>query len=206
VSVCADSPADAGVVPDALASGTRSSPASRTRQRSFRDFYDQHFDLVYGLVTRYGVRAGDAEDLSQQVFLVVNARSAELGRLENETAWLRAITVRVVHGYYRWRRVRKLHAWLVADTYKAADERTPERVALSHEAAAEVQGVLERMSAKLRDALVLVELEEQTPREAAAILGVPLNTLRSRLLLARRQFEQLFARAAARKGRREDRR
>ncbi|HEY3499072.1 MAG TPA: sigma factor-like helix-turn-helix DNA-binding protein, partial [Polyangiaceae bacterium] len=64
----------------------------------------------------------------------------------------------------------------------------------------------ERMSAKLRDALVLVELEEQTPREAAAILGIPLNTLRSRLLLARRQFEQLFARAAARKVRREGRR
>lgn len=201
VSAYAESPAEAGAVPEAFASGSRASDLAPRAPRSFRDFYEEHFDLVFGLIHRYGVGSGDAEDLTQQVFLVVNAHQAELDQLENERAWLRAITVRVVHGHYRWRRVRRLHAWLVADAWggDSTGEPTPEHAALSREAVAEVQEVLARMSPKLRDALVLVELEEQAPREAAVILRIPLNTLRSRLLLARQQFQRLFARAEARR-------
>lgn len=163
-------------------------------ERAFTRLYAEQFDRVYGLLGRYGVPTADLEDLAQQVFSVAFHHRRELARLEHPRAWLAAITVRVVREHYRWRRVRRLKAWLVERSWAArgADDWTPEREALQNEASERVRAVLARMSAKLRDALVLCELEELGTREAAEILAVPQNTLRSRQRLARAEFLRLW--------------
>jgi RNA polymerase sigma-70 factor (ECF subfamily) len=190
VSVCADSSLDA------------SEPALDERARggvegAFTRLYQQEFERVYRLLGRYGVAPGDVEDLAQQIFSVVFAHREELAELAHPRAWLGAITVRVVHEHYRWRKVRRLKAWVVEHSWagRATDDLTPEREALRSEASERVRGVLERMSAKLRDALVLVELEELGTREAAEILAIPHNTLRSRQRLARAEFSRLWQQA-----------
>jgi RNA polymerase sigma-70 factor (ECF subfamily) len=168
--------------------------SSRSAAALFSALYAEHFERVYRLVGRYGVAPADVEDLTQQVFGVVLARQDELTELANARAWLSAIAVRVVHEHYRWRKVRRLKAWLVEHTWAAhgVDDRTPERGALESETAKRVRAVLGGMSRKLRDALVLVELDELEPREAAEILGIPHNTLRSRQRLARAEFGRLW--------------
>ncbi len=160
----------------------------------FRRLYEAHFDLVFGLICRFGVAPHDAEDLTQQVFFVAHRRLHEVGNVVTPQAWLRAIAVRVVHAHYRWKKVRRVHAWLVERTWAArsTDEQTPERATLADEALEKVQMVLQQMSSKLRDTLVLVELEELDPRDAAETLGIPLNTLRSRRALARAEFRRLW--------------
>jgi RNA polymerase sigma-70 factor (ECF subfamily) len=165
-----------------------------TAELLFSELYAANFERVYRLLGRYGVPPAEVEDLTQQVFGVVLGHKNELLAIENSSAWLSAIAVRVVHEHYRWRRVRRLKAWLVERSWagRAVDERTPERDALEDETAARVRAVLARMSPKLRDALVLVDLDEREPREAAQILGIPHNTLRSRQRLARAEFERLW--------------
>jgi RNA polymerase sigma-70 factor (ECF subfamily) len=169
-------------------------PADAGSPTDFRRVYIQYFDRVFGMIVHYGIGQCEAEDLAQQVFVVAHQRMAEAGRLESPEAWLHAITVRVVHQHYRWRKVRRVHAWLVERTWAArsTDERTPERSAADSEALGRVQWVLGRMTAKLRDALVLVEIEELCPREAAQALGIPVNTVRSRRALARAEFRRLW--------------
>lgn len=168
--------------------------AASDLERAFSRLYAEQFDRVYGLLGRYGIPTAELEDLAQQVFSVAFHHRRELTRLEHPRAWLAAITVRVVREHYRWRRVRRLKAWLVEHSWAArgADEWTPEREALRSEASERVRGVLGRMSTKLRDALVLCELEELGTREAAEILAVPQNTLRSRQRLARAEFLRLW--------------
>ncbi len=168
--------------------------AAGSEELTFPRFYAEHFELVYRFISRYGIRASEVEDLSQRVFMVVHARRAELGSIEKPEAWLRSIAVRVVRHYFRWQRVRRAHAWLVRHSWagRGIEERTPEHAVLGDESLERVRAVLHQMSPKLRDTLVLVELEELLPREAAEILGVPPNTVRSRRALARAEFRRLW--------------
>jgi RNA polymerase sigma-70 factor (ECF subfamily) len=55
---------------------------------------------------------------------------------------------------------------------------------------AQVNWVLSGMSPKLREVLVLVEMEEMRPQDVAEILGIPSNTVRSRRRLAHEEFQR----------------
>lgn len=160
----------------------------------FQVFYRQHFDAVTHFVLRFGIHSDDAEDLVQRVFIVVY-RQLEAGEaIDRPEAYLRAIALRVVREHFRWWRVRKAAQWLVELSWagRSEDELTPERHALSTESFRRVQSVLYRMSQKLRETIVLLEMEDLSPREASELLNVPMNTLRSRRALAREEFKRLW--------------
>ncbi len=54
--------------------------------------------------------------------------------------------------------------------------------------------ILDQMDDAKREVLVLSEWEEMSSPEIAEVLGIPLNTVYSRLRLARAEFEKLLAR------------
>jgi RNA polymerase sigma factor (sigma-70 family) len=74
-------------------------------------------------------------------------------------------------------------------------EAGPESNTESEQARARVAEVLGRMSAKLRDVLVLVNLEGLGLHEAAEALGVSVNTVRSRRRLAQEDFRRRWTHA-----------
>lgn len=197
MTLCADGSVDA---PD---SGAPPYAGATTLESAFTRLYHEHFERVYRLLGRYGIAPSDVDDLTQQVFTVAYARRDALLELKKPHAWLAAIAVRVAHEHYRWRRVRRLKTWFVESSWagRGTDEVTPEREALRSEAATRVRSVLGQMSKKLRDALVLVELEGLGTEEAAEILAIPPNTLRSRQRLAKESFERLWLAAEERKER-----
>jgi RNA polymerase sigma-70 factor (ECF subfamily) len=177
---------------------------SSARQQIWRSLYDDSFDAIYRLVFSLGVPAGEIEDVVQRVFFVAYRRLQELqDQVHHPRAWLRGIAVRVVCEHRRWRRVRQVKSWLLRATVDAsAEERstTPEDLAHVAEARRLVHDVLDRMSPKLRDVLVLLEIEECPVQEVAAILEIPKNTVRSRKRLAREEFERLWRRHVGQEG------
>ncbi len=156
--------------------------------------YDRHFDDVYRLVRRAGVSVADAEDVAQKVFLRVHALLAHTPEVTHPLAWLRAITVRVVSEHHRFWRLRRVKQWVVEGVATLGRAATPDEQYATHQAQDQVAAVLRRMSPKLREVLVLAELEDLAPAEVATILGVPVNTVRSRRHLARAQFSALWQR------------
>ena len=52
----------------------------------------------------------------------------------------------------------------------------------------ELQDALQAVSEKKRTAFVLVEIEQLTPVQTAAILDIPVNTVRSRVIAARTEI------------------
>ncbi len=168
--------------------------------RHFRVIYDRYGALVYTMVCRSGVPFSDVEDLTQRVFMVVFRRLKEGEEVVHWKSWLRMIALRVVQEHRRWHRVRRLKAWV---TQSSVDEQereipTPEREASQAEAVDTVAWVMSRMSTKLRDVLVLTDLQECTPSEAAELLGIPVNTVRSRRRLAKEQFAKILEKAKQR--------
>jgi RNA polymerase sigma-70 factor (ECF subfamily) len=183
---------------------TRELAASPTRE--FQRFYRQHFDAVSRFVLRFGIDRDDAEDLVQRVFLVVYRRIEQAEPIEHPDAYLRAVALRVVREHFRWWRVRHAAAWLVELSWagRTEDDSTPERDMLAAESCVRVQRVLRHMSQKLREAIVLLDMQDLSPREAAELLEVPMNTLRSRRALAREEFKRLWERSRSPRERQHD--
>ncbi len=174
----------------ALAAGDRAE-----RERAWRQLFETQHRRVYRLVVRYGVEPSEAEDLVQRTFVIAIRRLPHAGELRDPGAWLRGIAVRVVASHRRWRKVRRAKRWLLHDTDRAARAPvvTPEHHTAAAEEAAAARAVLAQMSGKLRDVLVLCDIQECQPAEAAAILGIPVNTVRSRRRLARQKFLSLWS-------------
>jgi RNA polymerase sigma-70 factor (ECF subfamily) len=166
------------------------------RDAAWRALYDEHFAQVYRLICRFGVPFADVEDVAQRVFVVAYRRAQEIEDVRNVGAWLRAIVVRVVAEHRRWLRVRRVKDWLLRASLEAErpPQPTPERDAAARQAQRIVAGVLAQMSPKLRDVLVLLDLEQLELREVAETLGIPANTVRSRRRLAREQFQRISER------------
>lgn len=169
------------------------------REQIWRTLYDESFDSIYRLVFSLGVSPEEIEDVVQRAFLIAYRRLQELSEsgVNHPRAWLRGIAVRVVSEHRRWRRVRRVKSWLLRATIDASTQErsiTPEDDARAAQARQLVHRVLARMSPKLRDVLVLLELEECPAQEVATILKIPANTVRSRKRLARQEFERLWRR------------
>jgi RNA polymerase sigma-70 factor, ECF subfamily len=162
------------------------------REGAWRELYAQHFDSIYRLVCRFGVPMTDVEDITQSVFVRAHKRVQEVADVRDVGAWLRGIAVRAVAEHLRWRRVRRVKQWLVRESIEQQASRTPEADAQRAQAEQLVGEVLAEMSTKLRNVLVLLEIEECSLAEAACILGIPQNTVRSRRRLAREQFQRLW--------------
>ena len=165
------------------------------REEVWATLYERHFDDVYRLVRRGGVSVAEADDVTQRVFLRVHALLEHTQEVVYPLAWLRAITLRVVSEHHRFWRLRQLKRWLVerATAVSPRDDMPDETLSASQDQQ-RVAEVLAQMSPKLRDVLVLCDLEELEASEAATILGIPKNTVRSRRLLARDQFAKLWSR------------
>jgi RNA polymerase sigma-70 factor (ECF subfamily) len=173
------------------------SPSEEVRDASWRQLYDDEYRRVARLVSRFGVAPADLEDVTQQVFLAAYRRLAEVADVRDVRAWLGGIAVRTASDHRRWRRVRRANEWMVEAIYQRQprDRWCPgqdlERTRLERR----VEDVLRRMSPKLRPVMLLCEIEEVEPGAVAAILDIPLNTVRSRRRLARQSFEKLWREA-----------
>ncbi len=168
------------------------SPEVREQVPAWREIYEREFDKCYRLAVRSGIVPAEAEEVVQKVFMVALRRQSEFEQVENTGAWLRKITLNVIAEHYRWRRVRRMKAWVLGSVAGASPTALvgPEDAAERAELQRRVGEVLGAMSSKLRDALVLIDMEGLKPQEAARVLGCPTNTVRSRRRLAVLEFEK----------------
>ncbi|HET6585372.1 MAG TPA: sigma-70 family RNA polymerase sigma factor [Nannocystaceae bacterium] len=152
--------------------------------------YSTYCPYVWRCVRRMGVAPEQVEDVVQDVFLVVSERLTEFeGRAALKT-WIYAITFRVAaeHRRRRHREARpKPLAW-DPSAPSSADEELHAR-----QLAGRLHELLETLDLEQRAVFVLVELEQLSGPEIAQILGIKLNTVYSRLRLARRRIERELA-------------
>jgi len=143
-----------------------------------------------------------AEDVVQETFMALmqNAGRYDAGR-GPVGAYLRGITRHLV-----FRRIRReRHFVALADGFaesldaRLAGERAPDpdpaQALMRRDDVRAVQSALLRLTPRLREVLVLCDLNDVSYAEAAATLGVPIGTVRSRLSRARDALAQRLERA-----------
>jgi RNA polymerase sigma-70 factor (ECF subfamily) len=170
-------------------------------QESFRDLYIAHFDYVWAALRRLGVRESDAQDIAQKVFLVAYRKLAEFENRAAIRTWLFRIAVNAASDYRRSAPIRREVATEPADIDFLSGEASKEDLAEQSDRRkrlAVAEAVLHKLPEAQRVVFVLFELEDLPGSEIAALLGISLGTVRSRLRLARQTFEREAKRVSAR--------
>jgi RNA polymerase sigma-70 factor (ECF subfamily) len=156
----------------------------------------EHYDLVWRSLRRFGVADAEADDAAQQVFCVFARRLDDVPP-EKERTFLFGVVLRIAQASRRERARRaevsddEAIAAIVA-TAPGADEQLD-----AARARAVLDGLLAQMPIELRTVFVLYEIEEMTMAEIATTLELPSGTVASRLRRARETFQELGRHAQA---------
>ncbi len=151
--------------------------------------FDEHGPYLCRVVHRLTGSRETAEDVVQEVFLLAHHRRPELEDRPGIRTWLYRAAVN--HVRHRRRSFSRYQGLL--DRYQqhpGSQERSesPQDTASRMERGKLVQECVQTLSEKLREVFVLYELEELEGSEIATILDIPVNTVWSRLRLARAAF------------------
>ncbi len=153
--------------------------------------YRDHVDFVVRIARHLSVPAAHVEDVVHDVFLVVHRRLPDYDPRGSLRSWLYGITSRVVmHHRRKAGRLsrRERHAPV------PRPPPSPEEDIARRQAARAVEACLAELDEGKRMVFVLADVEQMSAPEIAAVLGLKVNTVYSRLRLARRQLERRLAR------------
>lgn len=161
------------------------------RERAFRALYEAHSAFVWRNLRRLGVPDSDVEDKLQEVFVVAHRRWEEFAdRGHGPRAWLFQIALRVASDARRHKRRHPVDP----DGGAAQDRQSIEPPQTAAIDKAQQLDLLDRALSAIdmgrRAVLVLHEIEQMTAPEIARTLDIPLNTVYSRLRVARIELEQ----------------
>jgi len=165
---------------------------------TFEAVYEENLKFVWRAARRLGIDSGDTDDVVQEVFVVAHRKLAAFeGRAQVKT-WLLKILVRVVRHYFRTQQRkpghRPVHSLDALDALHDHQTRGPAESAERREAVRILDGLLDRMDSEKREVFVLAEIEQLSSVEIAEVLGANINTIYSRLRVARQEFEQAVRR------------
>lgn len=167
---------------------------------AFAELYRAHAALVYNLALRLSGDPDRAADLAQEVFLRIHRHLGEFrGRSSLET-WIYRVTVNHCRSRLARRRppTRPLEEGGGDRSAHLADPaRGPEERALAGDAARVVTAALGLLPVKLREAVVLRDLEGLPYEEIARVLGVRIGTVRSRIARGRERLRHVLQEGGA---------
>ncbi|MEM9190314.1 MAG: RNA polymerase sigma factor [Myxococcota bacterium] len=159
---------------------------------TFRQVFDEYAPFVWRVLLQLGVADGDAEDLCQEVFVVVHRKLPSFEGRSSVRTWLYSIAVRTASDHRRRARVRKERV-----TDRPPDQRisAPQQRELERQQAKALLGeALAALDDEKRAVFVLYEIEQLAMREVADAVDIPLQTAYSRLYAARRSVTDFFDR------------
>lgn len=172
--------------------------AAPTRAVELAAFFRAHHGFVWRIARRLGAPAPAIDDIVQDVFLAVGRDPERFEGRSSIKTWLFGITANIVKMHHRGearRRHREAAAAGLAVAEPACD------AAERHAAVDLLDRLIGKLDAEKRAVFVLIELEDADPKEVARAFGVSVNTVHSRLRLARERLASEVRRIKARQER-----
>jgi RNA polymerase sigma factor (sigma-70 family) len=160
-------------------------------EAAFTEVVRRHGRMVLAVCRRRLGRDADAEDAFQAVFLALAKSAAAIGRRESLPGWLYRVAY-LVSLKAAGRRARHPAVALPAAELPMPDP--PTHSCETDELKAVLDAELAGLPDRFRAVVVLCLIEGRTNAEAAAVLGVPIGTVDSRLNTARKKLQAALTR------------
>lgn len=161
---------------------------------AYEELVNRYRNKILNYVARNTGSLADAEDLTQEVFIKAYLAIKKFRGQSSFQTWLFQIANNVCVD--RFRRKKRERIAYSLDEPLTTDEGEVEReipdwssdpagLAQGQEMQAQVQKALSSLSDKLRPVIILHDLQDMPYEEIAAVLQIPLGTVKSRLFNAR---------------------
>jgi RNA polymerase sigma-70 factor (ECF subfamily) len=165
---------------------------------SMHNFYCRHNVRVYRFVLRIVRDAATAEDLVSQVFLDVWRTAGQFERRSQVSTWLLSIARFKALTALRQRRYEDIEQDEVLEIADECD--TPEAALARSSTCAILRACIAKLSPAHREIIDLVYYHEKSVEEVAEIVGIPENTVKTRLFYARKKLAELLKAAGVERG------
>jgi len=176
------------------ASEASHSAMPRPAAAGFPEIFRQHARFLWRTLMNLGVPSREAQDLCQEVMIIVHRSLPDFDG-QSLRGWLYGICVRVASDYRRSARARREIPHGELPESSGAPDQPDQLDQLDQRAERQrLMLALERVGEDKRAALVLYEVEELTLAEVSEALGVPLQTVYSRIKAARQELRHELTR------------
>ena len=152
--------------------------------------YREYSRKVNRWATRLTRSASDADDLVQEVFLIVHRRLPASGHLESPASWLLQMTRNLARHLWRSRGrcERRARSWKLE--CQPSTPRNPLEELEIRRAAAQVESAVATLDDRYREIYWLCEVKCLPNAKVAALTGLKPDTLRVRRFRARQQVSK----------------
>ena len=156
------------------------------------ELYSRHARRVYTLCLRMTHNAADAEDLTQEVFILLSRKIGSFRGESQFTTWLHRLTINHVLMHFRRGSVRPAESPedVEAESVAANTRRYSERPQVLDYIA--LDAAMSRLPPGYRSVFVLYDVEGYTHEEVADIRGCSVGTSKSQLHKARTRLRRLL--------------
>jgi RNA polymerase sigma-70 factor (ECF subfamily) len=167
--------------------------ASGSGSAVFERVYEEHVTFAWRSLRLLGVAEDLLEDATQDVFVVVSHKLDEFAGRSSLRTWIFSIVQRTAANYRRRHR-RKVEPLVPLRAQVEGNEPTPQAHAEALDAVHRIERYAESLDPERRALFVLVLIEDVPAPEAARALGLPLNTVYSRVRALRLGLERALGR------------
>jgi RNA polymerase sigma-70 factor, ECF subfamily len=165
----------------------------------FAVLVERYQDRIYSAVLNYVGNPEDAIDVAQEAFVKAYSKLRSFDSASTFYTWLYRIAINTAIDFLRKRKARPADS-LDDDKYTeigfepmskdaSAD---PERVAVASEQRQALRAAISSLSDKLRSVIVLHDVQGMSQEEVAAVLNVPVGTVKSRVSRGRAELRYLL--------------
>lgn len=154
--------------------------------------YRQHHEAVRAFARRLLGNPSIAEDLVHDVFLAAPAAFRGYRRDSEVRTFLISIAVNKAKHHLRAASRLRRAVERFGDDPKAPPPLGPDEESERRELCSELQRALDQLPLEQRVAVILCAVEDRTAAEAAAIVGAPENTVRTRVFHAKRKLREIL--------------
>ena len=165
--------------------------------RAFEALVEEHLPTVRRFARAFAAAEGDADDLAQEALVRVHRKLCAFRFQAAFSTWLFAVVRSAFLDALRGREARRrsLTEPLRAEHAEREGGTRPDEAALAEEERRRVWDALRRIPVDFRTAVVLFDIEGKSYDEVAAVEGVAVGTVKSRLHRARAALRELLGEA-----------
>jgi len=159
--------------------------------------YDRHAAFIYRYALRVSGNPSVAEEVAQETFLAMIRQAGQFNPARGLlSTWLCTIARRLV-----WKHIQNRQRFLPLDSEEiprqpGSEFEAPDVQFSRSEAVELVRRGIEELPLQMKEVIVLCAFEEMSYEDVAAVLGVPVGTVRSRLHRAKVRLTEILDNAA----------
>ena len=168
----------------------------RGDRSAFGAFMKSYTNGIYGYLSRTGAPINDRDDLFQEVFCKVHQASKKNMPVGPVRPWVYRIAVNTVRDHFRRRKVRSIVKLDATTVVEDSEDATAERALEAKQTATFLEVELQKLPLPQREALLLSSVEGLGIQGAAATLGEPPATVKTRVRRARLSLAESMMRRA----------